>query len=386
VNGALRITRQELVDLHRRAPRTAVLSAYLGRAEPGKTALRRGQTALNAGLRELERAYPEDRTLAAAADRVRRIYRKLPPEDRRRHLVMFYAPDPEWLWWRSLQLEAGDRIVWMDRPYLRPLVALLESAPPVGVVSVTQGIVRLLTWSQGVVEEATPRKFALADEDWRRYAGPAPSHPGVMQQTSTYVDKYEDRVEVHLRRFLAEVGGEVAEVGEREGWRRVVLLGAPALAGVLAGALAEPWRSRVLAGPAVNLTKAPAAALAEAVTGVVARWIQDRDDRAVADLLDVVAAGAAAATGAQACVDFLAEGRVGHLYLDEQVRLSGYRRPDGAIIVDRGPPPTGTIPERHLVERMIEMALDQGVPVTLVRGAAAERLRAAGGVGARLRY
>jgi hypothetical protein len=386
VTRALTVTRQELVDLHRRAPRTAVLSVYLGQAEPKATSPRRGQTALNAGLRELERAFPGDRALAAAADRVRRIYPKLPPEDRRRHLVLFLSLDPQWLWWRRLQLPPGDRMVWMDRPYLRPLVTLLESAPPVGVVVVAQGIVRLLTWSQGVADEATPRKFVLADEDWRRYAGPAPAHPGVTQQTSTYVEKYESRVAVHLRRFLAELSGEIAEAGERERWRRVVLLGAPALTEVLAGSLPEPWRSRVLAGPPVNLARAPATAIAETVTGVVGEWVRARDREAVDHLLDTVAVGGAAAVGAQACLDLLGENRASHLYLDDQLRLSGYRRPDGTVIVADGPAPPGTVAERHLVERMIEMALDHGVAVTLVGGEAAARLRAAGGVGARLRY
>ncbi|MDR7421893.1 MAG: VLRF1 family aeRF1-type release factor [Armatimonadota bacterium] len=380
------VTRQELVDLHRRAPRNAVLSVYLDQAEPGKAALRRGQSALNAGLRELERAHPDDRALAAAAEGARRIYRKLPPEDRRRHLVLFLSLESDWLWWRSLQLPPGDRMVWMDRPYLRPLVALLDSAPPVGVVVVASGIVRLLTWSQGVVDEATPRKFVLADEDWRRYAGPAPAHPGMAQQTSTNVEKYEDRVEVHLRRFLAEVGGEVAEAGERERWRRVVLLGAPALTEALAASLPDPWRSRVLPGPALNLARAPAGAVADAVTGVVAGWVRARDREAVRELLDAVAVGGTAATGAQACLDLLRENRVSHLYLDDQLRLSGYRRPDGALIIADGPVPPGAAVERHLVERMIEMALDQGAAVTLVGGEAAERLRAAGGVGARLRY
>jgi hypothetical protein len=208
----------------------------------------------------------------------------------------------------------------------------------------------------------------------------------VTQQTSTYVEKYESRVAVHLRRFLAELSGEIAEAGERERWRRVVLLGAPALTEVLAGSLPEPWRSRVLAGPRVNLARAPATAIAETVTGVVGEWVRARDREAVDHLLDTVAVGGAAAVGAQACLDLLGENRASHLYLDDQLRLSGYRRPDGTVIVADGPAPPGTVAERHLVERMIEMALDHGVAVTLVGGEAAARLRAAGGVGARLRY
>lgn len=102
----------------------------------------------------------------------------------------------------------------MDAPYLRPLVALLDHAPPVGVVTVAQGMVRVLTWKQGILQEGDVHEFKPSDEDWRRYAGPAPGHPRMSQQTSTYVEKYEDRVAVHVRRFLEDVAARAAFGGE----------------------------------------------------------------------------------------------------------------------------------------------------------------------------
>lgn len=45
----------------------------------------RGTTVLNAGLRQLQRTYPDDRQLAHLADLARRAYRRLPREDRQRN-------------------------------------------------------------------------------------------------------------------------------------------------------------------------------------------------------------------------------------------------------------------------------------------------------------
>ncbi len=383
---ALEITREDLLDLQHHAPKTAVLSVYLARGEAGKSALRIGQSALNAGLRELQQRNPDDRQLTGAANRVRRLYRKLPREDRQRNLVLFLSLDPEWLWWRSLQISTGNRFVWMNRPYLRPLVALLDTAPPVGVIAAAQGIVRLLIWKQGMIEEAAARKFALADRDWRRYAGPAPSHPGVSRQTSTDVDKYGDRVAVHVRRFLQDVAAEAARVGEQAGWERLVILAAPDLEQAIAGVLPEPWPSRVLPAPMLNMSRATPAQIADAVTSAIRDWIRARDERAVGELLDLVASGGPATASPQEVFDLLSEGRVSHLYLGDEVRMRGYRRPDGGYVVEGAPPQDDWQPEPHLIERLIEASLDQDVAVTVLQGPPAERLRAIGGLGARLRY
>jgi hypothetical protein len=383
---ALEITREDLLDLQHHAPKTAVLSVYLARGEVDKSALRYGQSALNAGLRELQQRYPDDRQLAAAAERTRRIYRKLPREDRQRNLVLFLSLDPEWLWWRTLQISPGNRFVWMDRPYLRPLVGLLDAAPPVGVIAAAQGIVRLLTWTQGIIEEAAARKFALADRDWRRYVGPAPSHPGVSRQTSTDVDKYGDRVAVHVRRFLQDVGAEAVHVGEQARWERIVVLAAPDLEQAITGVLPEPWTSRVLPAPAVNMSRATPVQIADAVTSAINAWVRTRDERAVYELLDLVAAGGSATASPQEVFDLLAEGRVSHLYLDDGLRVRGYRRPDGGYVIEGAPTQDDWQPEPHLIERLIEMSLDRGVPVTVLQGPPAERLGAVGGLGAHLRY
>lgn len=88
-------------------------------------------------------------------------------------LALFFCAEPEWFWWRSLHLPLASRFVWMDAPYLRPLVALLDHAPPVGVVTVAQGMVRVLTWKQGILQEGdSPRiqtkRRGLAALRWAR--------------------------------------------------------------------------------------------------------------------------------------------------------------------------------------------------------------------------
>jgi peptide subunit release factor 1 (eRF1) len=381
------ITREDFLDLRGRPADGGVLSVYLHRADRAKDPRRAGATVLNAGLRDLKRAYPDDRQLAAVADEARHLYRKIPREDRQRHLGLILSAAPEWSWWRSLQWPVDERFVWMDTPYLRPLVSMLDHAPRVGVIAVAQSAVRVLTWHQGLIEEEAVLKFELADKHWRRYAGPAPAHPAMSQQTATNVERYADRVAVHVGRFLQEVTGEIAGHGERAGWERVVVLGPGELTATIIAALPDPWNQRVVPAPPVNVARARPAALADAATAAVETWAEDRDRREVEELLSLVASGGRASASPQECLDLLAQGRVGHLYLDTDLRLQGYRRPDDTLVVaSSAAPASDWAPERHLVERTISIALDQGVRVTPVRGEAAERLRAVGGIGARLRY
>jgi hypothetical protein len=68
------------------------------------------------------------------------------------------------------------------------------------------------------------------------------------------------------------------------------------------------------------------------------------------------------------------------------VRMRGYRRPDGGLVIEGVPAQEDWQPEPHLIERTIEAALDQNVPVTILQGTPADRLRTVGGIGARLRY
>lgn len=155
----------------------------------------------------------------------------------------------------------------------------------------------------------------------------------------------------------------------------------------LAGSLPEPWRQRVVPAPPVNVGRMRAAALAGVATAALEAWAQERDRQEVEGLPETVASGGPASASPQERLDLLAQGRVARLYLDDELRLSGYRRGDGTLIIESGAEPgPDWAPERHLIERMIAMALDQGVAVTPVRGEPAERLRALGGLGALLRY
>lgn len=381
------ITRDDLLELRERPVHGGVLSIYLSRGERSRAPGARGTTALNAGLREVLRACRDDRALVALTERARRLYARLSREDRQRHLALLLCADPEWSWWRSLHLPLGDRFVWMDTPYLRPLVSLLDHAPVVGVVVVTQGVVRVLTWRQGLLEEDGSHPFEVSRADWRRYAGPAPSHPGMSQQTSTHIEKYEDRVAVHLRRFMEEMAVRVATLADSTGWEALVALGPPVVTESLTRALPAPWPGRRVPAPPLNVGRARPTALNAEVTAAVDAWIRHRDAREVEDVLRLVAAGGPASASPQECLDLLAQHRVAHLYFASDLRLKGHRRPDGALVLESGAPARPEwVPEPHVVERMIGAALDQGIPVTPLQGAPAERVLALGGVCARLRY
>lgn len=382
------LSRADLVELDQlfaaddRDGPSKVLSIYLELEPDVRHERRRWPAMLNSGLRELQAKHPADRELERLAQAASHEIRQLSPERRGRSLAWFSGPEAR-QWHRSLQLSTGTKFAWHDRPVLRPLVSMVESAPTTGLLVVAQDRARLLTWRQGIIREELQLQADLDTSDWRRFSGGAV--PTSSQQSATHTEDFQSRFDEQVERFVRGLSRQATAHWQEQQCELAVVAAAPKLTDVLETTLPAEWRERVLSAGDINLIRAGLSELAEHVTGAVSSWNDQRQTKLTETALSIAASRGAAASGPQECLDLLAQYRVAQLLIAGDLELAGYRRSDGAYNL-YPPPGEESAPEPHLVEWMLRLCLESGVQVVVARNRAAEMLHEVGGVAAMLRY
>ncbi|MFI9596072.1 VLRF1 family aeRF1-type release factor [Nonomuraea sp. NPDC052265] len=280
----------------------------------------------------------------------------------------------------SLQVPVQDCAVLESTAYVRPLVTAMATSAPAGLVLVSREGVRLIDHRYGAAEDVTRIAFDLNTEDWRQMRGPGPG--GTTQTDSTQVDRYQRRIDDHLRRFLNGVAPEVRHRAEALSWTDVLLVGDPALTEILAGALHS---TQVVQVDTIVDTQSASEA-AEHVAAELAAARERRDAALVTRARDAALSGGKGVLGLNQTLALLNEGRVDHLLLDENGRWSGFRGADGFLYDEQTPRSMVLEQEPDLGERMIEAALDNGARITVLGTEAAEPLTPYKGVAALLRW
>jgi len=379
------ITQAEVLELLRYRSSRGVVSVYLDAAREAPHEVRRWESALHSGLHGLKMNHRNDRALDAMLVGIRHELKALPPDAYRRGLVFFYGSEPPLRVRKTLQLPVGTHFVFMDRPYVRPLIELLDESPRIGVIIISSQKVRFLTWSQGILEEVGKETLEIDDTHWRDYVGGGQASAGSAQVRATHTDDYESRVDAQVRRFLKQVAERAVEAGKAQSWRKLAMVGEPSVVADLQRHLPVEMAGQVIGALDRNLTAAPAATVGRAVAERLDAGSADRKARLVEEILQTAAAGRRAVLGPAGVLDALAERRAERLVYVADLNLEGWRLPGGAYTVN---PASGDAvePEPLLVERMIEMAFESNGRVTPVDGPAAARLEAQGGIAACLRW
>jgi hypothetical protein len=360
----------ELAELLHWEPPAGVLSIYLGldpadRGEAWRIELRNGLDAAIEGAVDAR----QRRMLEATADRVgeRLAEDAARGEGRARIAFVEVSPKHGRELWRTLQLAPRrTEVVHAARPYLRPLLAMLDEGAARGAAVLSAERVRLLEWSLGRVEELEDWGLELFSLDWRERKAQRVSHPTRAQWTaSSGRDQFAQRLDANRGRFLREVGRLVAARARDRRWRELVAIGDAELCPHFADGLGNATELHRVDG---DLIAAPTGEILERLDHEVERLNRARElallERALAA---AHAEGLHGALGARQTLQALEQGRVAHLLID----------------AERDQPGDGGLP---LAERMIGMALETGAEVTPVEGTAAERLNRHDGVAALLRY
>jgi hypothetical protein len=272
---------------------------------------------------------------------------------------------------------------------MRPLLAPLDSARPAGIVAVSATGVRAVDWRDGRAEDVVTMAFDDESGEWRRMKGPASSNPAQSMQMASQRDLFERRLREHRKRYVSGCASELVEAAEARGWERLLLAGMPELIRALSAETSG--RVPTLEGGAIPRAEISAQDLATALAPALDQ-ARDEDHRQKAALVrDAALSTQGTATlGLDDTLAALAEGRVHELLLDTQREVSGVVSPDGRL-ARRGQVPPGVAPgtlqaEPHLIERMIERALETGAGVVPLAATAADVLDDWDRVAARLRW
>ncbi|WP_237102650.1 VLRF1 family aeRF1-type release factor [Nonomuraea sp. MG754425] len=266
-----------------------------------------------------------------------------------------------------VQLPVGDLATFREHAYLLPLVTAVQADRPAGVVRVGRDGVRLFDCRYGLTDELEPVNFRLATAGGSA-KGPA-TLPG-LSRSGIHPDRFDQRVEEHLARFLRESAPQVAAESRRLGWETLLLVGDPRDTSVLSEAL--PAGTEIIQMDAVL---DPALSPSEVLAFVrpTLDEVRARRDAALAvHARDLALSGGNGAVGLDDILSLLRQGRVEHLLLDD---AGGWK----------AAPPKPVAPE-ELEEEMIELALEHGGEVTVLESRAAGELAEAGGVAAMLRW
>lgn len=368
-------------------PSGGVVTVYL-RTDPAD---RRGgwRTELRDGLRKLvdggvgEGADPRA-ALRAVGERVlARFPEGAQPEGRCQLGFVEVSERPGRELWRSLQADPGQtRIIHADRPYLRPLLELLDDGAPVGVLSVSTELVRICEWSLGIVTDLHEWAPEFERRDWRERRAPRMQDAARAQAISASgKDQVGQRLEANRERFLQQVGREARVFLDDRGWRALLAFGDPGLIAEVRDGLGERPELRI-AGEE-NLIHADRRQLIGKVEAAVNEANRARERELVRRATDAaLAANGRGALGVPEIERALADGRVAHLVFAAERAVDA--EPPGTPA--RGGEGADPIGDELVSERMIEQALLTSAAVTPVEGEAAAELAAHGGVAALLRY
>jgi release factor family 10 len=377
-----------LLDLIRNEDPLGVVSIYVDM--PADGADRRAEIELKNQVADLEREVTRNGSLDrqdALRSAIRRVMptleHLLDPRTTGRGGAAFSSLSTSAVTFLATPLPLASRVILDSRPFIQPLVELLDEGRPAGVVLTSARAADLLDWRFGEL-----RQMARVTREFADYAGERPGPlvaDSARAQSVTPARHQRSRRERDRQmRWMEQVAAEVFRLADERDRERILISGEARLTMPLVDMLPERLRGIVLLDPR-HLDESDHPVLA---TEVAERLRQDRAGRN-ADLSRRVRAAALGAQrgalGLSEVVAALNEGRVEHVIYDSARRYTGGIGPDGSLFADGEQLGLGK-EEPRLLERIVERALHTGARITPLDGSAAGRLADADGIAALLRW
>jgi hypothetical protein len=278
---------------------------------------------------------------------------------------------------------------WGRTPYLRPLLAALDEFERTLVVLLDKERARFFRVFLQQIEEIAEMEDVHPAR--HRQTGGAPSHIGVDWRQGGWargaIPRHE---EVHVLWHAKRAADALARLADRERVDRVLVGGTPEVTAEFLRLLPRPLQDRV-AGEVHAPMYAPASEVLAAVQAREEEAERAAEERLIDDLIEQAGTG----YGLFGLADVVAavnEQRVYLLVVAEGMQAQGSRCEQCGLLATE--PDLAACPAcggsmvrvADLVEALTERVLDMHGRVEEVRGRAAERLRARGGIAALARY
>ncbi len=268
-------------------------------------------------------------------------------------------------------------MVLAPRPYLRPLVEMLDDNRRCGVVVVTGERARLLEWQEQALEDLADEEI-LTTGDWRERKAQRPRDPARGQAlSSSGRDQHEQRLDHARSRFVGEIAGQVGQLSAARGWEEIVAFGEDKYLAELEQRIGD----RLVHSESKNLIPAADTDIAARMRALWVELNRRRELELIERAEERALEGGRGALGLLETAQAVAEGRVEHLVVDgARLAVPPEESLIEALAIEGVPAGTRT------AEILIERALATGAAATPVEGDAAERLGRHGGAAALLRY
>ena len=372
-------TLKPLLELH--LPTRGVLSAYLD-ISPEEVA----NNKVRLKLRDMARAWLdsiEDRQERRAFEQeIERVENYLAYEltGPGRTLVVFASQAADL--WRVFHVPARirTRVVWDERPYLRPLLTVMDEYERYGVVLTSREEARFFLFYMGEIAEYS---FALHD-----YV------PGRHKQGGWAQMRFQRHVDDHALQHLRTVADVAVRLGERDNWQRLVLMGTEENVARVWENLPKAWQERVAGRIPASITDN-----INTIRDKVLALEQEIERQIEAERVErVITAAEKGQNGVLGYADVLLavqQQRVDLLVVPEALEHPGWEcHTCGGLVADILAKAPAACPycggELKVVDDVVDLAmqkvLDAGGTVEILRGPIRDTFLKKGIIGALLRY
>jgi hypothetical protein len=248
-------------------------------------------------------------------------------------------------------------------PPVAPLLWVMDEYERYLVVMVDQQHARFFTAYLGEIGFQQELKLELDTDDWREKSGSQPSSATPSLGRGNSQDEFEDRVEENIRHFYRDVIEQISKLVDVQGIRRLIIGGSEQSAHALRDLLPEP-----LANIVVDVLPIPRRSTTQEIMGRVQpralEYERAQEMELVNQVIDLAKAGGRGALGYPAVNEALDMQRV-------ELLVAPWPLSDE---------------EQAKFKALPARVFASSGSIELVRGEAAERLKAEGGLAARLYY
>jgi hypothetical protein len=311
---------------------------------------------LKDALREIEDDQKGNSTWPAIRARAEEFFLEYRPSSK--GLALFTGADFQQVYELPVPVE---NLALFGKPPVAPLLWAMDEYQSYLIVMIDQQRADFYTAYLGEVGFQRDMILELDTADWRKKTGSQPSTAMPSLGRGSPEDDFVDRVEEDVRGFYREVAEQIAELVEGQGTRRVVLGGSEQSAHAVRDLLPEH-----VAGTVVDVLPIPMRFNVQEIMQRVqprALEYERAEEWALLDeVIDLAKAGGRGALGREAVMKALEQQRV-------ELLLAPWPLPANQFLRDV----TGRV-------------FASGGTIELVHGEAAERLKAEGGLAARLYY
>lgn len=264
----------------------------------------------------------------------------------------------------ELSLPFQNRAVF-GPPVVAPLIWALDEYEHYLVVRVDSEKAQFLEAYLGGAGTEESIRLDLDSSDWREHVIMPPTSvtsfsAGTVQ--GSLRDRFQDRVDEHIERFHREVASRAQKLADRYGAERIILGGTEEAAHAVRALLPDTLRQRVIAILPIPLRAAPHEVLEQALPAAL-----DYERQYELNLVNEIIGLAKSASGR------------GALGREQVMRALEQRRVDTVVV----PWP---LEDEELRNQLPLQAFAGGSDIEMVRGDAATKLQAEGGMAARLYY